>query len=69
MQVIETAMSRSRTVVLSLVVVLFAGVVAYLTIPKEAEPDIEIPFIYVMRQQSERPGRAVRQLVLRLSLI
>ncbi|MEJ2297143.1 MAG: efflux RND transporter permease subunit [Woeseiaceae bacterium] len=40
-------MSRSRTVVLTLLVVLVGGVVAYLTIPKEAEPDIEIPIIYV----------------------
>ena len=47
MQIIETAMSRSRTVLLSLAVVLFAGITAYLTIPKEAEPDIEIPMIYV----------------------
>lgn len=47
MSMIETAMSRSRTVVLTLAVVLVAGVVAYLTIPKEAEPDIEIPFIYI----------------------
>ena len=47
MQIIETAMSRSRTVLLSLAVVLVAGVIAYLTIPKEAEPDIEIPMIYV----------------------
>jgi multidrug efflux pump len=46
-QIIETAMSRSRTVLLSLAVVLVAGVMAYLTIPKEAEPDIEIPMIYV----------------------
>jgi len=45
MQIIETAMSRSRTVLLSLAVVLVAGVIAYLTIPKEAEPDIEIPMI------------------------
>ena len=47
MQIIETAMSRSRTVLLSLAVVLVAGIIAYLTIPKEAEPDIEIPMIYV----------------------
>ena len=47
MQIIETAMSRSRTVLLSLAVVLVAGVVAYITLPKEAEPDIEIPTIYV----------------------
>jgi multidrug efflux pump len=47
MGMIETAMLRSRTVILSLLVVLIGGVVAYLTIPKEAEPDIEIPIIYV----------------------
>jgi len=40
-------MSRSRTVVLSLLVILVAGIVAYMTIPKEAEPDIEIPVIYI----------------------
>jgi multidrug efflux pump len=40
-------MSRSRTVVLSLLVILIAGMVAYATIPKEAEPDIEIPVIYI----------------------
>jgi multidrug efflux pump len=45
--IIELAMLRSRTVVLSLVVVLIGGLVAYVTIPKEAEPDIEIPIIYV----------------------
>ncbi len=47
MQVIELAMLRSRTVVLSLLVVLIGGMVAYSTIPKEAEPDIEIPIVYV----------------------
>ncbi len=47
MQLIETVMSRSRTVVLCLILVLVAGIVAYVTIPKEAEPDIEIPIFYV----------------------
>jgi len=47
MDLIDLAMRRSRTVILSLLVVLVGGVVAYLTIPKEAEPDIEIPVIYV----------------------
>jgi len=47
MQAIELAMLRSRTVVLSLLVVLIGGMVAYATIPKEAEPDIEIPVVYV----------------------
>ncbi|MDJ0910279.1 MAG: efflux RND transporter permease subunit [Woeseiaceae bacterium] len=40
-------MSRSRTVLLSLAVLLIAGLVTYVSIPKEAEPDIEIPIIYV----------------------
>ncbi len=47
MDVIELAMRRSRTVVLTLIVVLVGGLVAYATIPKEAEPDIEIPIVYV----------------------
>ena len=47
MNLIDVAMRRSRTVILSLLVVLIGGVVAYVTIPKEAEPDIEIPVIYV----------------------
>jgi multidrug efflux pump len=34
-------------VILSLLVILIGGLVAYNTIPKEAEPDIEIPIIYV----------------------
>ena len=47
MDIIARAMSRSRTVILSLLVVLIGGIVTYVTIPKEAEPDIEIPVIYV----------------------
>jgi len=47
MDVIEQAMRRSRTVVLTLLVVLIGGLIAYATIPKEAEPDIEIPIVYV----------------------
>ncbi len=47
MDIIGASMSRSRTVVLSLLTVLIGGFVAYATIPKEAEPDIEIPVIYV----------------------
>ena len=47
MNLIEAAMTRSRTVILSLLVVLVGGAIAYASIPKEAEPDIEIPIIYV----------------------
>ncbi|MBT8098579.1 MAG: efflux RND transporter permease subunit, partial [Gammaproteobacteria bacterium] len=47
MNLIEAAMSRSRTVLLALIVLLLAGLISYSVIPKEAEPDIEIPNIYV----------------------
>ena len=47
MDMIDLAMRRSRTVILSLLVVLVGGMIAYVTIPKEAEPDIEIPIVYV----------------------
>ena len=47
MQIIETAMQRSRTVLMTLAVIIVSGLVTYINVPKEAEPDIEIPFIYV----------------------
>ncbi len=64
MQVIERAMMRSRTVVLSLLVILVGGIVAYTTIPKEAEPDIEIPLVYVsIEHDGISPEDAERLLV------
>ena len=64
MQVIERAMMRSRTVVLSLLVILVGGIVAYMTIPKEAEPDIEIPVVYVsIEHDGISPEDAERLLV------
>ena len=47
MQIIDAAMARCRTVILGLITILIAGVITYVTIPKEAEPDIEIPIIYI----------------------
>jgi multidrug efflux pump len=64
MQMIEAAMTRSRTVILGLMVILVTGMYAYTTIPKEAEPDIEIPIIYVqMTHEGISPEDAVRLLV------
>lgn len=45
--IISWALGHTRTVLSSLVFLLVAGVVAYVNIPKEAEPDINIPIIYV----------------------
>ncbi|TCS62941.1 efflux RND transporter permease subunit [Varunaivibrio sulfuroxidans] len=44
---IDAAFSRSRTVIATLVLLLIAGTVAFVEIPKEAEPDIKIPYIIV----------------------
>lgn len=44
---IDAAISRSRTTISVLAFLLVAGFIAYVTIPKEAEPDINIPIIYV----------------------
>ena len=47
MKVIDTAMRRSRTVVMSLTLIIISGVITYINVPKEAEPDINIPMIYI----------------------
>ena len=64
MTIIDLAFSRSRTVLLGLLFVLIFGATAYQNIPKEAEPDIAIPFIYVsMRHEGISPEDAERLLV------
>ncbi|MCP4330015.1 MAG: efflux RND transporter permease subunit [Alphaproteobacteria bacterium] len=45
--IIDAALSRSRTVLAGLFLILVSGTVAYIEIPKESDPDINIPIIYV----------------------
>ncbi|WP_199610570.1 efflux RND transporter permease subunit [Flocculibacter collagenilyticus] len=44
---IDGALSRTRTVLMIFILLLISGWVTYNNIPKEANPDITIPFIYV----------------------
>ena len=44
---IDAALNRSRTVITTLVLLILAGTLAYVTIPKEADPDIPIPVFFV----------------------
>jgi multidrug efflux pump len=44
---IDIPIRHARTVVLALVLILAAGIASYQSIPKESDPDIEIPVIYV----------------------
>jgi multidrug efflux pump len=46
--IIDAAVGRSRTVLLALALLLASGSVAYLTIPKESDPDVAIPIIYIV---------------------
>ena len=44
---IDAAFSRSRVVVLLLVMSLAVGAMAYISIPKESNPEVPLPFVYV----------------------
>src|SRR5262249_55918126 len=46
--IIDFALGHSRTVVSGLVLLLVAGIVAYIDLPKESDPNINIPVIYVL---------------------
>ena len=48
---IDYAIDHARLTIATLIFLLGAGLVAYVTIPKEAEPDIKIPIIYVQLSQ------------------
>src|SRR4030088_2685829 len=48
---IDYAISHARLTIATLIFLLCAGLVAYVTIAKEAEPDVKIPVIYVQLSQ------------------
>lgn len=61
---IEAAFRRSRAVLFLLVFLLVGGIAAYVSMPKEAEPDVPIPVIYVsMSHEGISPEDAERLLV------
>ncbi|MDE1309194.1 efflux RND transporter permease subunit [Vibrio aestuarianus subsp. cardii] len=62
--IIDAALSRSRTMLSLLLLILIAGVATYFTIPKESSPDITIPIIYVsVSHQGISPSDAERLIV------
>src|SRR5688572_32455319 len=48
---VDYAISHARLTLATLAFALIAGFVAYVTIPKEAEPDVRIPIVYVQLTQ------------------
>lgn len=62
--VIDAAIHHARTVLSTLVLILLAGTVTFVQIPKESAPDINIPVIYVsMTHTGISPEDAVSMLV------
>jgi multidrug efflux pump len=62
--IIDAAIERSRTVISTLVLILVAGIYAYVDIAKEADPDINIPIIYVsMTHEGISPEDGERLLI------
>jgi multidrug efflux pump len=50
-KLIDYAIDHARLTIATLIFLLCAGMVAYVTIPKEAEPDVRVPIIYVQLSQ------------------
>jgi len=62
--IIDAAINRSRTVISALLLILVAGVYAYVDIAKESDPDINIPIIYVsMTHEGISPEDGERLLI------
>ncbi len=47
MKLVETAIANARLTLSILIFLMVAGAMSYVSIPKEAEPDIQIPILYV----------------------
>jgi multidrug efflux pump len=62
---VDFAINRSRFTLSLLVFLLVAGLFAYVTIPKEAEPDIDIPTIYVVVTLDGAAPEDAERLILR----
>jgi multidrug efflux pump len=45
--IIDAAFTRARTIALVFIMLIVAGASSYFSIPKEAEPDVTIPIVYV----------------------
>ncbi|MGY8872665.1 MAG: efflux RND transporter permease subunit [Pseudomonadales bacterium] len=61
---IDFLMGRNRTVLLLLAFLMIAGTAAFIAIPKESDPDIPIPFIYIsMIHEGISPEDAERLLI------
>ena len=64
MQALEAILRRPRTVLTMMIVMVVAGIYTYITIAKEADPDIQVPVLYIsIPLQGISPEDAERLLV------
>ncbi len=64
MKVLETVLRRPRSVIVIMVVMMIAGISAFNTLPRESQPAIDVPFLYVVTTQTGlSPSDANRLLV------
>jgi len=64
MGALEAVLRRPRTVLTLMIVMVMAGVFTYITIPKEADPDIQVPVLYIsIPLQGISPEDAERLLI------
>lgn len=62
--IINAALSRTRTMITLLILILIAGAIMYQVVPKESNPDVTIPIIYAsVSHEGISPGDAERLLV------
>ena len=64
-RLIDYAIDHARLTIATLIFLLCAGLVSYVTIPKEAEPDVRIPIIYVQLSQRGISPEDAERLLLR----
>ncbi len=64
--IIDAALDRSRMIILAFMLILIAGFSTYISIPKEAEPDVNIPYVYVSMSHSGISPRDAEQLLVRV---
>ncbi len=61
---LENILSRPKTVITMMIVMTIAGILSYISVPKEANPDIDVPVYYVsIGQRGVSPEDAERLLV------
>lgn len=65
MKIVELAIRNARLTISTLVFLMLAGAMAYISIPKEAEPDVQIPIIYVSMHYSGISPEDSERLLLR----